>query len=423
MNVICAYTVNIDAVFNVMEEKIAEFALSASAPATEIELRESIGTPGDLISSLLFCMRNGSGAEILIEGQELARQIEAAFPWQFRLGGNAGITANVLAALGARPVLNAPGLGPRLAGMLHPQVSIPVSGELKNPVQAAEMAGTGPEMVHFVFQFKEGDTAASAEGRIAAPRDNRFIATFDPINTRLVSSRHFDSYCQENIQSFDGAILSGFHLASLESYQDIFSERIAQIRSWKEKNPEVFIHAEMGSFQSPLIARYLLSRLPIDSLGMNEDEVAAAEGKTPGCWQETVQAAQELRERLGLFRVAVHTRDYILSVILDAKITAEEEITALQSGADAAAALAATGYVAGEPPEEVNSAGLLAREEFCRSGAEAAGRGAFLDSGGEIVSLMPSLLAREPRITVGLGDTATATIFLEELKAIKGERS
>ena len=237
-------------------------------------------------------------------------------------------------------------------------------------------------MVHFVFQFKKGDEIATGQSRIIAPSDNRFIATYDPVNTRLLSSQHFDSYCLENIRDFDGALLSGFHLAPFKEYQEIFPQKIAQIKSWKDKNPQIFIHAEMGSFQSPQIMQsllLLLPQIPVDSLGLNEDELAAAEGLSPGSlparWQETMQAAERLRERLGLFRVAVHTRDYILSVMLKGKITAVEELSALQSGADAAAALAATGYVTGEPPEEVNSVGLEAKEEFCRNGATASGQG------------------------------------------------
>ena len=50
------------------------------------------------------------------------------------------------------------------------------------------------------------------------------------------------------------------------------------------------------------------------------------------------------------------------------------------------------------------------------------GRGAFLQSGDEIISLMPSLLAKNPKITVGLGDTATAAVFFQELLAIKKNR-
>jgi len=410
MNIICAYTVNVDAVCNVRSEKA-----SALIPAhNKIELKESIDSREDLLSSLLFCMQQGSGAEILIDSQETARLIEESFSWQFRLGGNAGIMANVLAALGARPVLNAPVLGPRLAGMLHAGVHVPAF----EPAKA--------EMLHFVFQFRRGDTIDTGQSRITAPSDNRFIATYDPVNTRLLSSQHLDSYCLENIREIDGALLSGFHLAPLKEYREIFSRKIAQIKSWKDKNPQIFIHAEMGSFQSPEIMQSLLLRLPqipVDSLGLNEDELATASGLLPGSmpvqWQETMREAQSLRRSLGLFRVAVHTRDYILSIMLPGKITALEELSALQSGADAAAALAATGFVSGEPPQEVNFAGLEAKEEFCRNGATASGRGAFLYFEEEIISLMPSLVAKDPKIAVGLGDTATATVFFQELLAIR----
>ncbi|MEI6104536.1 MAG: ADP-dependent glucokinase/phosphofructokinase [Methanothrix sp.] len=420
MNIICAYPVNVDAVCNIRGEEI-----SALVPSNmKIGLKESIGSRDDLLSCLLFCMQQGSGAEILIESQATAMQIEQSFSWQFRLGGNAGIMANVLAELGARPVLNAPALGAKLAGMLHAGVRVPVF-VAEEPGQAAEWPQADQEMVHFVFQFKKGDLVASGQSRIIAPSDNRFIATYDPVNTRLLSSKHFDSYCLENIQKIDGALLSGFHLAPFKEYREIFLQKIAQIKSWMDKNPHIFIHAEMGSFQSPEIMQsllLLLPEIPVDSLGLNEDELAAAEGLSPGSlpgrWQETMQAANRLRKSLGLFRVAVHTRDYILSVMLVGRITAVEELSALQSGVGAAAALAATGYVTGEPPEVENLVGLEAKEEFCRNGATAFGRGAFLQTGETIISLMPSLLAKKPKITVGLGDTATAAVFFRELTAI-----
>jgi ADP-dependent phosphofructokinase/glucokinase len=433
MNIICAYPVNIDAVCNIRGEEISRLISSSLVSNIKIELKDSIGSREDLLSSLLFCMQQGSGAEILIESQETARQIEESFSWQFRLGGNAGIMANVLAALGAKPVLNAPALGPRLAGMLHAGVRVPAS----EPAEPGQTAGVPKadqekdqnaktEMVHFVFQFKKGDAIRTGQSEITAPSDNRFIATYDPVNTRLLSSRHFDSYCRENIRKIDGALLSGFHLAPFKEYQEIFQQKIAQIKSWKDENPHIFIHAEMGSFQSPEIMHsllFLLSEIPVDSLGLNEDELAAAEGLLPGSmpvqWLETMQAAQRLRKSLGLFRVAVHNRDYILSVMLQGKIAPEKELSALQSGAGGAAALAATGLLAGEPPGEVNTVGLEAKEEFCRNGATASGRGAFLHLGEEIISLMPSLVARKPKITVGLGDTATATVFFQELLGIR----
>jgi ADP-dependent phosphofructokinase/glucokinase len=201
----------------------------------------------------------------------------------------------------------------------------------------------------------------------------------------------------------------------------------------------------MGSFQSPVIARHFLSLLEkADSLGLNEDELETAAGESSypdilpesapassaaeagkSQWQERVRKAAGLREDLGIFRVAVHTRDYILSIMEEGRITASEELLSLQKGADAAAALAATGSAKGVPPEEVNPMGLEAQREFLQQGAIAAngGRGATLLKNEVIVSLMPSLLAREPRITVGLGDTATAATFYQELQAIRRGRT
>lgn len=444
MKIICAYPVNLDAVYDMEEDSISRFVQGADPLELKSELMGSIRSREDLISSLLYCMQQGSGAEILVESQQLAEKIEASFPWSFRLGGNAGIMANLLAELGARPVLNAPALEPRLAALLHPGVGIPVSGRLMQPTQAAERPGLSSEVLHFVFQFKESDRIPSPQGPISAAKDNRFIATYDPVNTRMVSNQDFDAYCQDHIQDIDGAILSGFHLAPRDRYREIFPPRIEQIRSWKEANPNIFIHVEMGSFQSQKIARHFLRLLEkADSLGLNEDELETAAAEYSAIvsspvsstalstsrpeisqWQERVQKAARLREDLGIFRVSVHTRDYILSIMEVGRLTAKEELLSLQKGADAAAALAATGSAKGMPPNEINPRGLEAKREFCRQGAEAAGvgRGAFHKRDGLMVSLMPSLLAREPRITVGLGDTATAATFNQELQAIKKSR-
>ncbi|MBK7386886.1 MAG: hypothetical protein IPI63_09260 [Methanothrix sp.] len=86
MNIICAYPVNLDAVYDLEEESISRFVQSADPFGIRGELKGSIRSREDLISSLLHCMHNGSGAEILVEGRELAEEIESSFPWSLRLG-------------------------------------------------------------------------------------------------------------------------------------------------------------------------------------------------------------------------------------------------------------------------------------------------------------------------------------------------
>jgi len=412
MNIICAYTINLDAVHNVRGEEISRISAEAKAGA-----RERITSLEDLISALLFCMQEGSGAELLIERGDVARRIEGLFPWIYRLGGNAGIMANVLASLGARPILNAPAISRRMAGMLDHRVRVPIAGALQEPLFAAG----DEEMTHFVFQFAAGEAVSTRGGRIVARRDNRLIASYDPENARLHSTPDFDAYCLNNIKRIDGALVSGFNLVPFSGYRDILEKKIAQIASWKKANPDIFIHAEMGSFQRPEMMEYLLERLPVESIGMNEDELATIIDLKKG-WQGLEEAVLRLNGRLDIPRVAVHTSDYILSA-WKGLLAPQKEVEALTCGADAAAALAATGDVRGPVPEEINAVGLDALEQFLREGAEVFGRGAYRIQDGTALCLVPSRVARRPRITVGLGDTATAAILHQELLARKADRS
>ena len=429
MNVICAYAVNLDAVCDARSSQLQPL-LPPDLSSEKIELKGSISKMEDLFSSLLYCMREGSGAEILIESPALASRIEAAFTWRMRLGGNAGIMANVLADLGARPVLNAPAMGPRLAALLRPDVRVPLSGSLVGLGEAASSKKeASQEPVHFVFQFKGGEEIQYGGDGFIVPQDNRFIASYDPANACLQSSRDFDSYCLEHISLFSGAMVSGFHLLPPKNYGKISADKIAQLRSWKKRNPDLFIHLELGSFQSPEIMSHLLhliSEVPIDSLGMNEDELTDSarlfEGSPmaspPRTWQEMIPVAENLQDKTGVFRVAVHTRDYILSIMKEGRISAQDEILALQSGVDAAASLAAGRSVRAAPPEDYNEKGLAAARDLHRLGAVGCGKGAALQSDGRIVSLVPARQVSQPMITVGLGDTATASILFCELEAI-----
>ena len=171
----------------------------------------------------------------------------------------------------------------------------------------------------------------------------------------------------------------------------------------------------------------LISEISIDSLGMNEQELDAAAGllnlsikaNAPASWQERVLAAELLQDKTGITRVSVHTREYIISTMRDGLLSARDEILALQSGVDAAASLAACGSIREAPPEEFNDKGLAAAADLRRLGAVGFGRGAILQSGGRILSLVPARQVSCPVITVGLGDTATASIFFCELEAIR----
>lgn len=405
MKVICAYPANLDAVHNLSGEEISLYC-----PEAEPGSRDSISSLQDLFAALLLCMQEGWGDELLIEREDVARRIENTFSWSYRLGGNAAIMADVLAHLGAQPVLNAPALSRRMAALLHPGVRVPLAGSLTEPLLAAD----DQEMLHFVLQFREGVAVVTPRSRFVAPRDNRLIATYDPLNSRLAASQDFEGYCSRNIRDFKGALISGFHLVPYSGFEEIFGQKIEQVQSWKDRNPELYVHAEMGRFQKAVMMERLMKLLPADSLGLNEDELAMASQLKPG-WRSSMDAAAGLRERLGISRVAVHTRDYILSVSKDL-IPAQKEVAALAKGAEAAASVAARGHVGGAAVNQVNLSGQAAAEDFCREGARPWGRGAF-QTGDVSRCLVPALLVSRPNFTVGLGDTTTAAIFFQEILA------
>ncbi len=408
MRIICAYNVNLDAVHSINGDELSGL-INRLNVTPKLKLPEIISNMDDFLSGLLFCMKTGSGVELLIDNQEVASTIKSSFSWEDRLGGNAGNMANALAALGAEPVLNVPALTQKLAPLLDPNIKVPVNGMLASPADAIRDE-EGP--VHFVLQFGKGEAVTFPGERIISPRENRLIATYDDLNGRIYTDPDFDAYCEEHLDEVEGCLVGGFHLVPLSNYRELLDRRISQIGSWKRKRPDLFIHAEMGNFQRPEVTMYLLERLSADSIGMNEDELATLCRFEPG-WTGILGAARELRSSLGFARICVHTRDYVLSIICDL-IEPENEIEALSYGSDVAATVVATGIISQPKSRDINPAGASALGEFCCSGAKRSGRGAYLRSNDETVCLVPSQAVKHPRITVGLGDVMTASVFYRE---------
>jgi ADP-dependent phosphofructokinase/glucokinase len=412
MKIICGYNVNIDAVYTISGDEISRL-IEETGGHPSIRFPERICSMEDLISGLLFCMKMGSGAELLIERADTAEQIGRFFPWEYRLGGNAGNMANVLADLKAEAVLNVPALTPKVASFLRSDVRIPRDGMLKRPTDAAL---SKKDLPHFVFQYQKGAMAEVADEIVVSPRENRFIASFDSLNRCLYTDPHFDAYCSEHLQEFDGALIAGFHLVSSHPFKEMMKEKMEQIRSWKECRPELYIHAEMGSFQMPETMGYLLEHLASDSIGMNEDELELAfPGRFDRGQRGLLQAAGKLRSHLGISRVCIHTRDFVVAAVRGL-IGPQEEIASLEHGTVMAATLAKTGSIMGaSSPMQTSPAGASAVDDFCREGAKRCGRGAFVLHGDEYLCLVPALDVRHPKVVVGLGDCMTAATFFHEL--------
>ncbi len=110
MKILCAYNANVDALYSITGEEVS--AMLASADGADV--MGKITTPtgvinsiSDFLAGLLFCMKEGTGAEWLIHEPEVFKRLKDQFIHRskLRMGGNMGIMANVLSEMGAELVV------------------------------------------------------------------------------------------------------------------------------------------------------------------------------------------------------------------------------------------------------------------------------------------------------------------------------
>jgi len=424
-------------------------------------------------------MKNGCGAEWLVFEQAVFGFLKSRYfnKSLVRMGGNAGIMANVLSEMGASRVV------PNIAIPSKTQLSLfskkavyfpdnPLQTEVKEernpnsePEQNAYTSYSSQDPIHFVFDFSEGETFSLYGTEIRVPRENRFIATFDHLNFRLFTSSAFENYALKHAEEMDGALISGFHLL-LETYPDgstykeVLENSFSQLKAWKAKNERLRIHVELGHFASREVANSVFLKFAgiSDSIGMNEDELSMfsslhgipAEGLLHMEAEDIGKAACKLAYLNGLRKLFIHTREFVLAVFkpdsgnrTESGISenrneekweyrenqallkaAEKKLEAIGFGLKCAGAYAASGRLEGR--EFIEKEALKLQES--RFGREqlllflkafdgtVCGKGAFALMEGYMLCILPTLLCKSPITTVGLGDTLTAGTFLRGLE-------
>lgn len=355
--------------------------------------------------------------------------------------------SNVLARLGHRVVVNVPSLPKQQAELFHSEnIAIPVPTSegvvFKHPREAVRPGDT--PLIHWIYEFKKGFSVNLGELFIEAPRDNRFIASFDDVNTRLLLAPGFWEGSVMKAGDAAAAIVSGYHLLR-ETYPDgeTCASVIKQVRElineWKSVNPELLIHAEMGFTSSCKVRKTILSAVfpCVDSVGFNEVELqmfSSPDSTTlPSSYSapELYFKARDMLEKHHLKRVFVHTREYSMSILKqEYGVRLEEELTSLLFGALIAATLASTGVpTLNSARETLRSRELAVCEDGIREHEKLA---SLLDSEGECsydsflklgfaegdpgVVFIPSLISKRVKATVGLGDAiCSATLAGESL--------
>lgn len=432
--ILCCYNVNIDSVCTVDGAKVAEYLrdYKITDPPESIDL---IRDMSDLLALLLVCMRRGTGGEYQLELPAAIGELSSLVKDEpvLRLGGNAGIAADVLSKLGAAVVIpNVASLSRKQADLLAGDaIQIPVYRDRDGDIvlsKPCDAVRDERDSIHHVFDFKKGEEIVLPDQTIRAPCDNRLIATYDPKNIAIYVDPAFEDFSDAHIREMDGVLVAGLHMLQglypdRSTYLDRMRRITAQLQGWKSSNPDLLMHFESGDFLNSRIQDYVIASISgiVDSIGMNEQEFLGDDASVSG--KDIIEKSVEMIEELGMSRLCVHARDFIVSTFDPAYIDPAAEIDALNAGAAASAVRAERGYVDKDMLPDAardmvpNGSGVrecsTVQEYF---GGMKAGDGVHITLGGYSVCIVPSLWCEHPVTTVGLGDTMTAAVFLRELE-------
>ena len=380
--VLTGFNVNIDRIVTVDHALLESPALHA-------------GSLRDLRERLVRSMEQCTAAEWIIGDLLVYRDITEFFSRSGTpaLGGQAGIAACHLAALGAPDVLCiAPSLGPEEARLLR-QGGVTLAGP-ESPGGA----------VHTILEYSPG-LVPLMEG--AVPRNNRFIVSPRKSSGNTLLPDDVMSALLPKISACSHAFLSGYQYLSTDRE---FRQGAAQIRAMKQANHDLRVHIECVSATDPAvnagIVRHILPAA--DSAGMNENELSLLLGRPAGPSPEAlVRDMIGLADRTGLARIHLHTFGYYLAIQRNDCTIPEVSQDCLLFAARTAAAYA------GGTGSSVTPSGLRAVNQVASvfDAGEIPGistRGTYLILG------IPALVATGITKTVGLGDVISSTAFAAE---------
>ena len=283
--VILGFNVNIDKIIKISPEILSNIPQTAKIEAglSDNHRLTKITNIEELLICLLQSICEGKADEVLINSDQVAIWIEENFVISRTvMGGQAGIMANLLKEIKVNPVLlSTPLSSPNLNKLLNPSIIDPTANYDTFQSKSEKRATIIEPITHYVFEFSVGKYAV-ANKIINCERPNRFIGSYDKINSLLMLSEEFRKYSVNNISDYDLCIIAGFHLIDLEihtskSYAEIFDPVLSLIRKWKEINPSLIVHLELAATRNGDLKHAIIDSLfsVVDSIGLNEQELVS----------------------------------------------------------------------------------------------------------------------------------------------------
>jgi ADP-dependent phosphofructokinase/glucokinase len=439
--VLSVFNTNIDAVRRITPALFEELVDQADASPGGGDGPHEIATPADLIRGFVACFRDGIAKEWLITDEATYRWLDRHVGYdRLQMGGQGGIIANVMATCRIQHVLvHAASLPAQQSGLFVDRenlLSADSAGRLR-PVRTIDRAEDTP-LIHWILEFRKGDTIQVGGEKVTCPKSNRFIATWDPLNFTLCLDQHFVAAVDAHERPLNYCMLSGYqmlteHLSTGETSLDRIRASKQIVDRWRAQHDQLIVHFEYASTQDEAVRGQLFQEMSgwADSMGLNEQElidvleVTGQAGLAAACRRSlgAVNLFEGLRwvfQHCRIPRIQLHF--FGLYVTLQAKgyrHTPAETRNGMAMAATVAAAKAGTGSIEkeenllwahGKPIGEVAERELLALAGHL---AERDGATTLVETGiheGEAfdVVAVPTIIVDQPVTLVGMGDTISS---------------
>jgi len=436
-SVATAFNTNIDAILKVNGEMLEKLLHDNDVPVAELQdiKLSHFRKPTDVLIGIVKCFSRGIAEEWVTEDIAIYQWMEKYLGYdRLQMGGQGGIIANALALLGVQKVVAHTNSHPKIQADqfldLANLLGIDENGELQRAAKISRE--TDIPLIHWILEFDKGDSFTYKGETFSCPKSNRFIATYDPLNMKLVMNNGFISYMNE--QKTDYLLLSGFHpLLSSNGGVALIDAAVPVLEKWREANPLLIVHLEVASTQDKIIRKAIIDKIaPLaHSIGLNEREtidlleITGQDALAQKAEKETnsrnlFEAILYLKKKLNVSRIQLHMFGLYLTIQdKNFRYSPELNLKGMMTAAVVSSSKAYNGEIVkyddvtktfGFPVSEqgLNELGALAKflnkEELLETG--------LCEVEGFAVSAIPTILIDKPKTLVGMGDTISSVSLL-----------
>ncbi|MDI6856316.1 MAG: ADP-dependent glucokinase/phosphofructokinase [Candidatus Thermoplasmatota archaeon] len=345
------------------------------------------------LKSLRECVRKGLQKELFVPKSTINFLTKKLHYDIIRIGGQAGNMANDAAKLNVDVYLHLANKSNDVIKLLDRKIFVATKNKF---LRACKFKGTtGLPNTHYILEFEKGDVFENRK----IPFSNRFIATYDYENSQLLLDRNFITNVPKVIKSIDKAVIAGFHILS-ESYAYKILKIKDLLLKWKRLNKKIFIHLEMGEFQSALVLQHVMKYLlPIvDSIGFNEFEFEQMRYSNEGLIDFCARMLKSTKQLI------YHTREFSICA---GKCSEQRMHNSLLFASLATCYKARYGYMPSF--DELNN---FVPNKPNKKGVELQKNIAYWEKSLTRAFAVPSFTVEKPRYVVGLGDCFTAASLI-----------